>query len=115
MRLADFQAAATGHQVVVTWETVSELDVQGFHLYRAASAAGLWQRLDAGLIPSAAPGSTNGHAYAFSDSAVQGGRTYWYRLEAVDLAGGAQALGVTSVLVRSTATAPRLWLPWVGR
>ncbi|MCX6028586.1 MAG: hypothetical protein NT169_04695 [Chloroflexi bacterium] len=114
VRLANFQATVAGHQVVVTWETVSELDVQGFHLYRAESAAGPWQRLDAGLIPSAAPGSANGHTYAFSDRDVQGGRTYWYRLEAVDLAGGIQALGLTSVTVRPTAAAPRLWLPWVG-
>ncbi len=110
VRLAAFTAAPGGGGVRLTWETVSELDNLGFHLYRAAEGEDVWLRLDTALIPSQAPGAAGGYVYTWLDRGVQRGTTYRYRLEAVGLSGQAQRLDET--LVRFGAA---LWLPTVLR
>ena len=56
--LADFGAVQQGDAVVVTWETTTELENQGFNLYRGASPAGPDRQINETLIPSQAPGSS---------------------------------------------------------
>ena len=85
--LAAFDAQATADGVVLTWETVSELDNVGFNVYRAESETGSWSKLNDALIPAAAPGSSEGHVYALTDTTAQLGATYWYALEDVALNG----------------------------
>jgi hypothetical protein len=110
VRLADFTAAPGGGGVRLTWETVSELDNLGFHLYRVAEGGDVWLRLDTVLIPSQAPGAPGGYAYTWLDRSVQRGTTYRYRLEAVGLSGQAQRLDETTVCFGAA-----LWLPIVMR
>ena len=88
VNLASFDAAAQAGHVLVTWETVSELDNAGFNLYRTATfdpptAANLLATL-----PSQGPGSTQGFSYSYQDYAVTarrdvlvlaGGRRPWRR------------------------------------
>ena len=83
--LASFNAAAQSDHVLVTWETVSELNNAGFNLYRSLSANGELSLL--GYLPSPTPGSSVGAAYSYQDFDVATGQTYWYWLEAVDLSG----------------------------
>jgi hypothetical protein len=66
--------------VAVTWQTSIEVEHAGFHVYRAASASGPWNRLDDELV-------TGRHDYRWVDGTVRGGMTYYYRIGAVDLAG----------------------------
>ncbi len=87
--LASLTADASGDGVTLAWETVSELDNAGFNVYRADSDAGPWAQLNAALIPAAAPGSSEGHAYSWTDAGVTPGASYWYALEDVDLGGSA--------------------------
>ncbi len=87
--LASFTAEATGDGVTLTWETVSETDNVGFNLYRADSEAGPWLKLNAALIPAAAPGSSQGHVYTWTDATATPGMTCWYMLEDVALDGTA--------------------------
>ncbi len=87
--LAAFTADATADGVILTWETVAETDNAGFNLYRAESEAGPWAQLNEALIPSAAPGSSTGHVYTYTDTTVEPGATYWYMLEDVALDGTA--------------------------
>ncbi|MCX6031799.1 MAG: hypothetical protein NT169_21170, partial [Chloroflexi bacterium] len=110
VRLATFTAAPGGGGVRLMWETVSELDNLGFHLYRAAEGEDVWLRLDAALIPSQAPGAAGGYVYTWLDRGVQRGTTYRYRLEAVELSGHAQRLDETTV-----GFGAALWLPTVVR
>ncbi len=96
--LASFSAVTDGQQVLVTWETVSEIDNAGFKLYRGTgddwgSAALLT------FAPSQAPGSSQGFSYSVSDVAVEPGLTYWYWLEDLSLAGVATGHGPVSVTV----------------
>ncbi len=71
---------------------------------------GEWVRLNAALIPAAAPGSSEGHAYTWTDATARPGtgRSYVYRLEAVALDGSAETLETLDVTYRP---AQRRWLP----
>lgn len=99
--LAAFTARATPDGVALAWETVSENDNAGFNVYRAEGGSvgdrpqqadgarsetgpsGEWVRLNAALIPSAAPGSSEGHAYTWTDATALPGARYAYLLEDV--------------------------------
>jgi len=80
--LASFEAQAQTNSILLTWETVSEIDNAGFNLYRSNSSAGPGE-LQA-FVPSAAPGSSQGAIYEWTDLDVQPGVTYFYWLEAID-------------------------------
>ncbi|MCB0235811.1 MAG: hypothetical protein KDH08_15340, partial [Anaerolineae bacterium] len=86
-------------RVMITWETVSELQNAGFNLYRSANNYQVGERVNAELIPSQAPGSAQGSAYQFEDLDVTPGQTYWYSLEDVDLSGGTALHGPISATV----------------
>ncbi|HSN76964.1 MAG TPA: SdrD B-like domain-containing protein [Anaerolineae bacterium] len=102
--LAGFEAAAQPDHVLVTWETVSEMNNAGFNLYRSLAADG--ERTLLGWVPSQAPGSTVGAAYSFQDFDVLAGQGYWYFLEDVDLSGAATLHGpVSAVFLAPTAVA----------
>ena len=105
-----FDARPDGGAIHVEWETVSEVNILGFNLYRSESDGGEYVRLNGALIPGQAPGSPGGAVYAWEDGGVQPGVTYYYRLEAVDLSGHGQLYGPVS----ATAWAPqRICLPLV--
>jgi hypothetical protein len=93
--LASFQAEAQAASVLVSWETVSELDNAGFNLYRSLAADGEFTPL--AYLPSQAPGSTVGASYSYQDADVQAGQSYWYRLEAIDVNGAATLFDPVSV------------------
>ena len=112
VNLASFSAAATSAGVTVAWITGTEIDSAGFNLERAEAGAGPWTRLNSAMIPAAAPGSSIGSSYTWDDSAVVAGRTYSYRLEAVDLNGATVLLDVTSVTYAQPMTE---WLPLIAR
>jgi uncharacterized repeat protein (TIGR01451 family) len=102
--LAGFEAAAQPDHILVTWETVSEMNNAGFNLYRSLAADG--ERTLVANVPSQAPGSTVGAAYSFQDFDVVAGQGYWYFLEDVDLNGAATLHGpVSAVFLAPTAVA----------
>ena len=98
--LSFFEAEPMEDRIVVTWETVSELDNQGFNLYRALEINGEQTLL--GWIPSSAPGTTQGQIYKHRDFDVLAGQTYWYWLEDVDLYGVATRHGPVSATFGAT-------------
>ena len=95
--LASFVAASDGQRVLITWETVSEIDNAGFNLYRGRSEAD--PDLFLAWVPSLAPGSGQGNAYSIADTAVEPNRRYWYWLEGVSLNGATIRHGPVSVTV----------------
>lgn len=94
--LETFEATVDAGHVLVLWQTTAEIDNAGFNLYRASDPAGPQALL--AFVPSQAPGSNQGFAYEWADSDVLPDQTYYYWLEAVDLAGGLTMHGPVSVV-----------------
>ncbi len=106
-------AAANGGALLVEWETSSELNNLGFHLYRSDAAGAPRTRLNGDLIPGQAPGSPVGAVYAWWDEGVVAGATYFYWLAAVDTQGQEVLHGPLAATAPAGATVHRCYLPWV--
>lgn len=93
--LATFTAQAQADHVLLTWETVSEVDNIGFDVLRSARADGAPIRL--AFVAASTPGGATGASYHYRDSCVVAGATYWYWLEDVALDGARTLHGPVSV------------------
>ena len=96
VELASFSAEPQGRDVLVSWETASEIDNVGFNVYRS-EAGGERTRLNAWLIPSQNPGSTAGSSYQFVDRSAEPDTAYEYWLEDIDMSGAAAINGPLTV------------------
>jgi hypothetical protein len=103
IELASFTATAADGGVRVEWQTVSEVDNAGFNLYRSEAADGEYVKLNAALIPAQGD-PAQGASYAFDDTDVVPGTTYYYKLEDVDLFGVGTFHGPVSVEVGEMPT-----------
>lgn len=96
-----FEAFDAGEQVLLQWETLSEIGNVGFNLYRATADNAPGAPINGTLIPSAAPGAGQGAAYEYLDSDVQVGQSYFYWLESVAENGQAEVYGPAMVLLEA--------------
>jgi hypothetical protein len=71
--------------IQLAWETVTEVNNTGFHVYRSTAIGS--ERVLLAFVPSQAPGSSQGFTYEWLDSDVTPGETYHYWLEDVDTNG----------------------------
>ncbi len=97
--LASFDAQAMVDHILLSWETVSEMNNAGFNLYRSASPAAPEELL--AFVPSQAPGSTQGASYSYEDAEVAPGETWYYWLEDVDLNGATALHGPVSATLQA--------------
>jgi hypothetical protein len=107
--LASFTATPYDGYVLVEWETASEIDNEGFNLWRSETRDGQYVQLNAALIP-ARGGPTLGASYTYEDADVTDGVTYYYKLEDVDTHGTSTFHG--PVLARSSRVF-RIFVPLV--
>jgi hypothetical protein len=105
VELVSFEARARDGAVELAWQTGSELSNLGFHLYRAPSADGPWDRLTSSLVPGLGS-SPLGQAYAWLDSGLVNGARYHYRLEDVDTASVSTLHGPVSAVPQASAPPP---------
>jgi hypothetical protein len=84
--LIDFKAMPGNSTVTLIWSTASEIDNAGFNLYRSESENGNYTKINTSLIP-AKGSSTQGVLYEFVDKDVKNRKTYYYKLEDIDLNG----------------------------
>jgi hypothetical protein len=103
--LASFTATGGDGQVLIEWETASEIDNIGFNLYRSTSEGGPYVRINDSLIPSKALGSVMGAYYCYTDSDVINGITYYYKLEDMDVHGCREFHGPISATPGAQPTA----------
>jgi hypothetical protein len=115
IELARFEAISEGVHIRLQWETVTELDVLGFDLYRADSPDGSLTRINGQQIPAQMPGSPVGATYVYIDRmTVPGSADYYYWLRAVNTYGAATAYGPISVTA-FPALRYAVYLPVVSR
>jgi len=106
--LVRFEASGKLARIFLEWETASEIDNMGFNIYRAESADGEYTKINGALIP-AKGSATEGALYSFVDWSVEKGKTYYYKLEDVDVSGIATLHGPAS------ATAKSLYMMMFGK
>ncbi len=99
VELASFTATPSNRAVILEWQTASEIDNFGFNLYRAVSEDGDYVKINAALIPSKGT-STQGAAYEFVDRDVKNRKTYWYKIEDIDVNGTSTFHGPVSATPR---------------
>ena len=107
--LSSFSATGRDQAVDLSWTTASELQNLGFNLYRGDAAGGPFTRITSSLIPGLGSSPT-GQSYAYRDSGLVNGRTYYYELEDVETTGATERHGPVS----ATATAPSSTPPSTG-
>lgn len=97
--LAKFEAQSLNKAVTIKWSTGSEIDNIGFNLYRSTNENEGYVLINSSIIP--AKGSpTEGASYSFTDDNVQNRKTYFYKLEDIDLNGTATMHGPVSATPR---------------
>ncbi len=84
INLSYFDAERFWRRIIITWQTESEVDNAGFNLYRAATEDGEYVPINSSLIPAQGT-STQGAFYEFVDKDVQNRKTYYYKLEDIDM------------------------------
>jgi hypothetical protein len=84
--LIEFNAIPGNSTVNLVWSTESEIDNAGFNIYRAESEDGEYVKINDFMIP-AQGSSTEGAFYEFIDKDVRNRKTYYYKLEDIDLNG----------------------------
>jgi subtilisin family serine protease len=90
VELADFEARASGDEVVLSWRTVSERSNARFEVQRAPEAGPAARRwATVGSVPGSGT-TTEGRSYRFTDAgAPYGADSLAYRLRQVDVDGAA--------------------------
>ncbi len=100
--LAACQSGVADSSVLVEWTTESEVETAGFNLYRSESPAGPYVKVNTALIPGASDPLLGGR-YVYTDTNVVAGRTYYYKLEDVDLDGTTTLHGPIEVVAEASS------------
>ncbi|MBN1542003.1 T9SS type A sorting domain-containing protein [candidate division KSB1 bacterium] len=96
IELTNLSANRQGSSVVLQWETQSETQNFGFHVYKSLDSEGDFLRLTREPIPGAL-NSQSVHSYRFVDSDVKDGHVYYYKLSDIDITGSETFHGPVSV------------------
>jgi hypothetical protein len=104
-----YRAMTTSNSVVtIEWTTASELNTAGFNLYRSENREGPFTRINNDQIPHS-PDPLVGGSYAFTDTDVQAGRTYYYQLEDIEFGGATTRHGPIVVTAERNSMTEMLW------
>ena len=86
VELVSFTCKGDYNKVVLEWETASEVNNEGFFVYRSSKTDGVYQAVNSDII--AGNGNTNtAHTYRYEDESVVAGETYFYKLYSRDFNG----------------------------
>ena len=81
--LNDFSAVCQDETPLIRWETASEVDTQGFNLYRGVTAGAWDTQLNPTMILAQNPGNTQGGSYQWVDTTALPDVEYFYWLQDV--------------------------------
>ncbi len=94
--LGGVTASASATAITVGWTASSAADLDGYTVYRAASATGVYTKLNTTLVTGT----------SFVDSAAPVGATSYYQVTATDLAGNESVRSATASALRADSTPP---------
>ena len=103
VELVSFTATGLDGEVLLEWETGSELNNLGFHLYRSPTDEGPYERITATAIPGLGS-SPVGAKYAYRDSGLTNGVTHYYKLEDIETTGATKPHGPVSATPMASAS-----------
>jgi hypothetical protein len=105
VNLTSFTAYVTSDlDVTLTWVTESEINNQGFEVYRCDEEEGTYDILSSYTSNDDLVGQGNSsskHTYKFTDKTVMRGNAYWYKISDVDVNGVRAYHGPLSIVVES--------------
>jgi len=108
--MANFDTVSTNETIEIHWETVFELDISSFQIWRSTTG----QRGDAIPLSSetifSRGNSSNGATYLFIDEEVVWGEHYTYWLQTLSQSEGSIDVGSATSWLMNT-----LYLPLVNR
>lgn len=84
-------------QARLDWETVSELDLVGFNVWRSEKMKGEYAKRNAELILVKNPGGLQGNAYTYTDVKLNAGTSFTYKLETIKSDGNVEWFGPITV------------------
>jgi hypothetical protein len=99
IELSSFTAYPSNGLVVIEWVTESEIENVGFNLYRSSTRDGEYIQINDSMVISEGS-SLEGAAYQFFDEDVQNRKTYYYKLEDIDIYGVSTFHGPVSATPR---------------
>ncbi len=105
VELAELVATGSDGSVELEWETGSEMNNLGFHLYRSTSESGPWERITSSLIPGLGS-SPEGARYGYRDTGLVNGIPCFYLLEDVETTGRTERHGPVSATPEPGVPAP---------
>ena len=86
INMSVFKATPGDRKVTLMWVTESEVDNQGFNIYRGETEDGEYEKINNLLIP-AQGSATEGASYSATDDGLQNRKIYYYQIEDVDSSG----------------------------
>jgi hypothetical protein len=101
--LVSFTATGLDGQVLLEWNTGSEIENLGFRLYRSDAEDGTYEAITE-LIPGLGS-SPQGASYSYVDSSLTNGETYYYKLEDIETSGAMEMHGPVSATPEEGASA----------
>ena len=96
IKLSYFRANPLDSAVLLEWATETELDNEGFNLWRSEEKNGRYVRINSYFIPSQGEAGL-GAEYSYTDYDVTNGVMYYYKLEDIDINGKSLFHGPISV------------------
>ena len=102
---SSLSAEANKAGVIIKWKTTHEIDNAGFNVLRSSSSDGDYVKLNRELIEGQGT-SAIPRDYQYIDSDVIAGKTYYYRVESLDLSGDSSASRLISLEVTEDALNP---------
>jgi hypothetical protein len=104
VELSSFTATASDGQVTLRWVTQTEVNNIGFAIYRSEQEDGKYTRV---AFVNGAGNSGMPTDYQFTDKKAEAGKTYFYCLEDIDIAGERSKSDIIKVVVPSAKFIPK--------
>ncbi len=100
VQLASFSADYNKDKVDLNWRTESEIETQGYHIYRSDAVDGDYQCITSALLP-AKGSATVAAEYSFTDTFIDIDKTYWYQVQEVTIKGETNVIASTQITTKA--------------